>query len=466
MSGSPSDLTACELIEGFAARSLTPVDALEACLDQVRHHNDTFNALCHVDATGARQAAEESASRWRAGAPLGPLDGVPVAIKDLIPVAGMPLRYGSQASDDIPVDHDAPSVTHLRRSGAVILGKTCTAEHGWKAVTDSPLTGITRNPWNRELTSGGSSGGSAVAVATGMVPLALGGDEGGSIRVPASFCGIAGLKPTFGRVPLHQPAYCGSWSHVGPMARSVGDLARAMTVLGRPDPRDWRSLPDDGCDYLAELSAGLGGLTIALSPGLGLIDVDPEIETAIRRAAATFEALGAKLVEADPSICDPYEDYYVLVRMAARAIVESVPEDRRHLLDKPILKDAAAVEGHSAMDVKRAELNLGVFGAALAAFHGQYDLLLTATLAMKPFAAGMSSPPKQGPTAANWTATLYPFDWSRQPAVTVPCGTTADGLPIGLQIVGPQQADALVLCAARAFEAAFEGIGRPPLYIT
>ena len=179
---------------------------LDACLEQIAQQDPTFNAMCHVDETGARDAAWLSEARWHRGDPLGPLDGVPVAIKDLLPVAEMPIRYGSAASEDQVVDDDAPSVGHLRQSGAVLIGKTCTAEHGWKAVTDSPLTGITRNPWNRNLTSGGSSGGSAVAVATGMAALALGGDEGGSIRIPSSFCGISGLKPTFGRVPLHQPA--------------------------------------------------------------------------------------------------------------------------------------------------------------------------------------------------------------------------------------------------------------------
>ena len=456
-------LNASDLIMAFAANELSPVEVLDACLEQIAQHDPTFNAMCHVDEAGARGAARLSEARWHRGEPLGPLDGVPVAIKDLLPVAGMPIRYGSAASEDHVVDDDAPSVNHLRRRGAVLIGKTCTAEHGWKAATDSPLTGITRNPWNRDLTSGGSSGGSAVAVATGMATLALGGDEGGSIRIPSSFCGISGLKPTFGRVPLHQPAYCGTWSHVGPMARSAADLAHAMNVLGRPDARDWSSLPDDGMDYLDGLDKGVTGLKIALSPGLGLIAIDPEIDAAIRRAAAMFEDLGAEVTEIDPPINDPYDDYYIQCRMAARAIVESVAPEKRHLLDKPIVRDAADADHHSVMDVKHAELNLNAFGAALTGFHVDHDLIITATLAMKPFPAGLSSPPNHEPGSVGWTATLYPFNWSRQPAITVPCGLTADNLPIGLQIAGAQQTDGLVLRAAHAFESAFDGVGNPPI---
>ena len=456
-------LTASALGDRFADGSITPVDALDACLEQIARHDGAYNALCHVDETGARASAEASAGRWAKGATLGPLDGAPTVIKDLVPVAGMPVRFGSLASDDKPAREDAPSVAHLRNAGAVLIGKTCTSEHGWKAVCDSPLTGITRNPWNREMTSGGSSGGSAVAVATGMAALALGGDEGGSIRIPSSFCGIAGLKPTFGRVPLHQPAYCGNWSHVGPMARGVADLAYAMAVLGKPDARDWSSLPDDGMDYPDALECGVAGLRFALSPGLGLIDVDPEIENAVNRSAEVFEHLGAEITEASPDIDDVLDDYYVEARLAARAIVESVPSEKRQLLDKPITKDAADADRHSAMDVKHAALYRESFGAVLTDFHQRHDLILTATIAMKPFAAGLSSPPGRAPDDPSWTATLYPFNWAQQPAATVPCGLTSDGLPIGLQIVGAKHSDALVLRAARAFEDAFDGIGHPPL---
>ena len=456
-------LGAAELVKRFGAGTLSPPEVLEACLAQIERHDGRLNAMAHVAADSARVAARESAQRWAQGRPLGPLDGVPVAVKDLIPVAGMPLRYGSAASDDGPVAQDAPSVTNLRRAGAVITGKTNTAEHGWKGVCDNPLTGITRNPWNPELTPGGSSGGSGVAVATGMAALALGGDEGGSIRIPASFCGIAGLKPTWGRVPLHQPAVCGTWSHVGPMARCVADLALALNALAHPDPRDWESLPETGTDYTANLAQGVRGLRVALSPGIGHVALDGEVEAAVRAAAEVFRDLGATVVEATPAIGNPIEPYYVLVRMAARAIVDSVPASRRQLLEGVLRKDAADADRHSGMDVKYAEMEQRRLGSVMASFFGDHDILLTATTAVPPFVVGIDDPGNGKRTDLQWTGTLFPFNLTRLPAASVPCGRTEAGLPIGLHLVGARHDDATVLRAAAAYEAAVPGIGRPPL---
>lgn len=456
-------LSASELTAGFQSGELSPVDALECSLARIAALDGRLNAMAHVAAESARGEALASAHRWQSGNPLGPLDGVPVAVKDLIPVAGMPLRYGSLASSDVPVTEDASSVTHLRNSGAVIVGKTNTAEHGWKAVCRNELTGITRNPWNTERTPGGSSGGSAVAVASGMVALALGGDEGGSIRVPSSFCGIAGLKPTWGRVPLHQPAYCGTWSHVGPMARTVGDLALAMNVLGKPDPRDWESLPDDGTDYRSGLDAGAEGLRVAISPDLGYVALDPEVEDAVRAAAVQFSGLGAQVEEATPEICNPIDPYYILVRLAARALVESVPEVQRPLLVEELRKDAADADRHTAMDVKHAEMEQRRLGAVMSNFFQEFDVLVTATVAVPAFGAADDDPSGKKRVGLGWTGTTYPFNFTRLPAISIPCGLTRGGLPIGLQIVGPRFADAMVLRAARAYEAGVPGIGRPPI---
>lgn len=452
-----------QLAERYASGELSPVDVLEACLAQIERLDGRLNAMAHIAAGSARAEAAASEKRWRHAAPLGPLDGVPVAVKDLIPVAGMPLRYGSAASDPEPVSEDAPSVTNLRKAGAVITGKTNTAEHGWKGVCDNPLTGITRNPWNPDLTPGGSSGGSGVAVATGMAALALGGDEGGSIRIPSSFCGIAGLKPTWGRVPLHPPMVCGTWSHVGPMARSVRDLALGLNALAHPDPRDWESLPETGTDYAANLAAGVKGLRIALSPGLGHVPLDPEVEAAVRTAAAVFRDLGATVVEATPGIGNPIEPYYVLVRMAARAIVDSVPASRRQLLEGVLRKDAADADRHSGMDVKYAEMEQRRLGSLMASFFCDHDLLLTATTAVPPFAVGIDDPNGGKRTELSWTGTLFPFNFTRLPAISVPCGLTAGGLPIGLHLVAARHDETTVLRAAAAYEAAVPSIGRPPL---
>lgn len=456
-------LGAAELVVRFRDGSLTPLEVLEACLAQIARHDGRLNAMAHVARDSARQEAQASGARWKQGAPMGPLDGVPVAVKDLIPVAGMPLRYGSGASDAEPVSEDAPSVSNLRRAGAVITGKTNTAEHGWKGVCDNPLSGITRNPWNPDLTPGGSSGGSGVAIATGMAALALGGDEGGSIRIPSSFCGIAGLKPTWGRVPLHQPAVCGTWSHVGPMARSVADLALGLNALAHPDPRDWESLPGSGTDYSANLAQGIKGLRIALSPGIGHVSLHGEVEAAVRAAAEVFIGLGAAVVEATPAIGNPIEPYYVLVRMAARAIVDSVPAARRQLLEGVLRKDAADADRHSGMDLKYAEMEQRRLGAVMASFFGDHDILLTATTAVPPFAVGIDDPANGKRTDLQWTGTLFPFNLTRLPAVSIPCGRTAAGLPIGLQLVGARYDEVTVLRAAAAFEAATPGIGSPPL---
>lgn len=456
-------LGATELVARYRAGDLSPVDVLEACLTQIERHDARFNVMAHVATESARMEAAASQVRWKQGAPLGPLDGVPVAVKDLIPVAGMPLRYGSAASDPEPVSEDAPSVTNLRKAGAVITGKTNTAEHGWKAVCDNPLTGITRNPWNPDLTPGGSSGGSGVAIATGMAALALGGDEGGSIRIPSSYCGIAGIKPTWGRVPLHQPAVCGTWSHVGPMARSVADLALGLNALAHPDPRDWESLPETGTDYTAGLDAGVKGLRIALSPGIGHVELDAEVEAAVRAAADVLRDLGATVVEATPAIGNPIEPYYVLVRLAARAVVDSVPASRRQLLEGVLRKDAADADRHSGMDVKYAEMEQRRLGAVMAAFFQDHDVLLTATTAVPPFPVGMDDPGDGKRTDLQWTGTLFPFNITRLPALSVPCGLTTGGLPIGLQLVGARYAETTVLRAAAAYERAFPGIGHPPL---
>src|SRR5437016_5323261 len=243
-------LSATRLLELYRSKQLSPLDAIRETLARLERYESALNAFVLYDPESALNSARAAEERWQKGEPLGLLDGVPVAIKDTQLTRGWPRRLGSKTIDpDQPWTEDAPSTARLRAAGAVFFGKTTTPEFGWKPLTDSPLTGISRNPWNLERTPGGSSGGSAAAVLAGISPLAVGTDAGGSIRIPASFCGIFGLKPTFGRVALYPPSAFGDVAHVGPMTRTVADAALMLDAMKGPDSRDWHSLPDDGIAY-------------------------------------------------------------------------------------------------------------------------------------------------------------------------------------------------------------------------
>src|ERR1700690_472629 len=270
MSNEAHELDAAELSDAYRRHDLSPVEVLQTCLARIEALDAEINAFCHRNPESSHRSAEDSERRWMEGAPLSPLDGVPVAIKDLLLTRGWPTRRGSLTIDDKgPWPDDAPAVARLREAGAVLIGKTTTPEFGWKGTTDSPLTGVTRNPWNPKMTPGGSSGGSAAAVAARLAPLALGTDGGGSIRIPASFCGVYGLKPSFGRVPAWPLSPFGTLAHVGPMSRTALDSAMLMNVIARPDARDWHSLPFYPTDYAAEIETPLAGKRIAFSPRMG-----------------------------------------------------------------------------------------------------------------------------------------------------------------------------------------------------
>ncbi len=270
MSDDLAFLPATELIAAYRDKRVSPVEATAAALERIDAFNDRLNAFCLTDRDGAIEAARRSEARWARGEPAGLVDGVPVSVKDLVLTRGWPTLRGSRTVDPNQAwDEDAPAVARLREHGAVLLGKTATCEFGWKGVTDSPLTGVTRNPWNPERTPGGSSGGSAAAVAAGMGPLAIGTDGGGSVRIPCGFCGLVGLKPSFGRVPIYPPSVFGTLSHLGPMARTVPDAALMLSAMARPDARDWLALPAEVRDWRDALDGGVEGLSIAFSADLG-----------------------------------------------------------------------------------------------------------------------------------------------------------------------------------------------------
>jgi aspartyl-tRNA(Asn)/glutamyl-tRNA(Gln) amidotransferase subunit A len=446
--------SATELVAAYRAGELSPVEATEATLQRIEERDGDLNAFCLVDPESALTDARASEARYASNEPAGPLDGVPVAVKDLLVTKGWPTLRGSTAIDPAgPWDDDAPVVAALRRSGAVIPGKTTTPELGWKGVTDSVLTGVTRNPWDPTKTPGGSSGGSSAALAAAMVPLALGTDGGGSIRIPCAFCGLPGLKPTFGRVPAWPASPFGPVSHVGPMARTVADLALLLDVIAQPDARDWQRLPPATESFRAGLEDGVAGLRTAFSPELGYAAVDPEIAALVAQAASAFTELGAHVEQVDPGFSDPRGTFDVLWSTGAARAVEALP--RTDGIDPGLAAIAEQGRAYSGLDYLRACGERDQLAIAMSRFHESWDLLLTPAMPIAAFEAGREVPDGSADLRwPGWTPFTYPFNLTQQPAATVPCGFTSDGLPAGLQIVGPRHADALVLRAARAYEQA------------
>jgi len=450
-----ADLSATELLQHYAAGTASPLEATHAVLARIRVVDPVLNAFCLVDDESALKDARESSARWSRGAPMGPLDGVPVSIKDLILTRGWPTRRGSRTVDaDQPWPDDAPAVARLRESGAVLLGKTTTPEYGCKGETNSPLTGISRNPWNRERTPGGSSGGAAIAVATGMGPLAIGTDGAGSIRIPCGFCGIFGLKPSFGRVPAYPLSPMGTVAHLGPHSRSVRDAALMLNVIKRPDNRDWTSLPPDASDSTAALEQGVRGLRIAYSPTLGYAkNVHPEIAAAVAAAVRELQGLGAHVEAVDPGFEDPLDITTGLWFAGAWTIWNSLTPAQQAVADPDFAAQAYLGERLSVLDLQRLHLRRGALGSQMRQFMQRFDLIATPTLAVPAFEARPAGHQTMDAAAMlAWTPFSYPFNLTQQPACTIPCGLTTDGLPIGLQLVGPMFADNLVLRAARAYE--------------
>jgi aspartyl-tRNA(Asn)/glutamyl-tRNA(Gln) amidotransferase subunit A len=447
------ELSAAQLVAAYRERRLSPVEVTEAALARIGERDGELRAFCLVDGERALAQARAAHDRWTGGAPAGLLDGVPVAVKDILLTRGWPTLRGSRTVDPAgPWEDDAPTVAALRRHGAVLAGKTTTPEFGWKGVTDSPLTGVTRNPWDPERTPGGSSGGSAAALAAGMVPLALGTDGGGSIRIPCGFCGVPGIKPTFGRVPAYPSSPFGAVAHIGPMARTVEDLALLLDVIGQPDARDWQALPAPA-SFRAGLEDGVSGLRIAFSPDLGYARVDGEVAALVDRAASGFAELGAHVERADPGFADPRATFDALWHAGAGKVVAALADTSR--VDPGLLAVAAAGQAIPLRDYLAAQDARDALAIRLSRFLADWDLLLTPALPIPAFAAGRNTPDDPAdPGWPAWTPFTFPFNLSQQPAAVVPCGFTADGLPVGLQLVGPRHGDALVLRAARAYEAA------------
>ena len=465
-----SDLTQCtanELLALYRSGQASPVETTQAVLTRAHRLNPRLNAFCLIDDEAALSSAKASEARWQAhrrqGAAIGALDGVPTSIKDLILTRGWPTLRGSRTIDPAqPWDVDAPATARLREAGAVLLGKTTTPEFGCKGETNSPATGITRNPWNTDRTPGGSSGGTAAAVAAGLGPLSVGTDGAGSVRIPAAFCGNVGLKPSFGRVPAYPLSPFGTVAHLGPHTMSVRDAALMMNVLKQPDARDWTSLPPDARDYTVGLEDGVRGLRIAYSPTLGYAkQVHPEIAAAVEAAVSVLQSLGAHVETVDPGFEDPLEITTGLWFLGAATVWQGLTPAQQALTDPDLQAEAEQGARLSALQVQQLHLRRGQLGSHMRQFMQRYDLLVTPSVAIPAFEArAAGSVPMNPQSMLGWTPFSYPFNLTQQPAITVPCGLTRDGLPMGLQLVGPMFGDALVLRAARAYEAV-QGVARP-----
>jgi aspartyl-tRNA(Asn)/glutamyl-tRNA(Gln) amidotransferase subunit A len=447
-------LSATQLIEQYRAKRLSPVDALNAALQQADEQNPIHNAFVVLDRESAMRAARQSEGRWQRGTPLGRVDGVPTTVKDLILAKGWPTLRGSRTIDpNQKWEEDGAPVARLREQGAVFLGKTTTPEFGWKGVTDSPLTGVTRNPWNTDMTPGGSSGGAAVAAALGMGWMHVATDGGGSIRIPAAFCGLFGFKPTWGIVPVHPHSPAWTLWHQGPISRNVTDAALMLSVITRPDSRDWYSVPSPGIDYTQNLDEGIRGRRIAYSRTLGYAVVDSEVARVVDAAVRRFENLGAQVEEIELALEDPISIMQPLWAVALALAVAPMTAEQRALMDQPLLDLAEPGFHLSALEYRQLEKARETFARRVTGWHPQYDLVITPQLATTAFAVNHEVPPGTHMQRWwQWSPFTYPFNLTQQPAATVPCGFASNGLPVAMQIVGAKFADHLVLKAARAYE--------------
>jgi aspartyl-tRNA(Asn)/glutamyl-tRNA(Gln) amidotransferase subunit A len=456
---------ATELARDIATRRLSPAEVVDMFLERIERLNPRLNAYCTLTADEARAAAKRAEAAVMRGDGLGPLHGVPVSIKDLIVTKGVRTTRGSKLYQEFVPDHDAPVVERLKAAGAIVLGKTNTPEIGWKGVTDNLVFGPTRNPWNLERTPGGSSGGASAQVAAGLGPIAVGTDGGGSIRIPSSFAGCFGLKPSFGRVPMYPPSPNEPIAHTGPMTNYVRDAALTMNVIAGPDDRDRNSLPASDVDYLAACEGDLRGLRVAWSPDLGYASVEPEVLRAAEAAAHRFGGLGCELEAADLSWPNPLETWNSFFYGGIVGLVGDRFAEVRDLLDPGLAAIVEQCLHHRLLDYVKAQFARNAFWDTVRSFFERYDLLLTPTMPLGAFEIMRNTPSRVAGRLVEglgWSFFTYPFNLTGQPAASLPCGFTADGLPIGLQIVGRRHADASVLRASAAFEAAAPWQGQRP----
>ena len=462
-------LSAGQLRTAYAAKDTTPREVTEATLAHIAERDGELGAIVTVDAEGARRDAAIATETWRSGNP-PPLCGVPLTVKDLIFTKGLRTAGGSRRFADFVPDVDAAVVERVRAAGAVVLGKSATCELGHKFTGDSELFGLCRNPWDTSRTTGGSSGGAGAALAAGFGPLALATDALGSIRVPSAFCGVFGIKPTYGvvpRAPGFAPPSWDSLAHTGPMARTVADAALLLAQIAGSDSRDRMSIDApvrftyDAKMFEAiagEPGRALAGLRVGFSPDLGYAAVDVEVAALVARAVGAFGECGARIEFADPGFSDPLDEVLYPIGMSElRASRASDSAQERALLDSTLRDAIAATPEWTAVDYVRAGYGRNAIWRAMNTFFETNDVLVTPTVAIPAFVVGEIGVDTVAGRSVQkhlgWSPFTFPFNLCGLPAASLPCGLTASGLPVGLQLVGPRFAEGLILRAAAAFEA-------------
>ena len=448
-------MPATEMAAAIRSKKLSPVEVTRTLLDRIDALNPAINAYCLVTPEMAMAAAAEAEAAVMRGDALGPLHGVPVSIKDLFDVKGLPTTKGSLLYKDHVDDGWEFCAKRLIDAGGVHLGKTNTPEFGFIPMTENRLFGATNNPWDLTRTPGGSSGGAAAAVAAGLGPIALSSDGGGSIRIPASFCGVFGIKPTYGRIPRN-PGGWTTMTHRGPMTRTVADSALALDVMSGHESGDPFSIVDYPGSFLDEVDRGVKGLRVAWSADLGFAPVEPEVRAICEAAAKRFADLGCAVEEASPGFPNPSADltFFTVAATADAVWLSELSDEQRALLDDPARQFLAFGKETKGTDLIRAERRRMSIWQTMQRFHETYDLLLTPVMSCTAFPTGQPPTAIAGTSIAQfgWMTYTNPFNLTGQPAASVPCGFDSRGLPVGLHVIGRAYEDSVVLRAARAFE--------------
>jgi aspartyl-tRNA(Asn)/glutamyl-tRNA(Gln) amidotransferase subunit A len=435
-----------ELVEKLKGGEIKPSELVEHCFETIKKLNPKINAFVTLNPNAAEEAKKAKDK---------PLAGLPIAVKDNTDTKGIRTTYGSKLLENYIPTEDAVFVERLKKAGAVVIGKTNMPEFGLIAYTDNVIFGPTRNPWDLTRTVGGSSGGSAAAVAAGMVPIATGNDGGGSIRIPASFCSLYGLKPTTGRIPWYpsMPVFVGMVSE-GFLTNFVEDTAFMLDFVKGPDIRDINSLPDDGKSYYRGLEDPIDGVRIAFSPNLGYATVDPEVEEVVRKAAFKLEKVG-EVEEVKVNVPCLETELTLKVVLEFTSFLSDRIEDWKKVAFPPYLGFLAIAESFTYREYIKIEERRIELWRALREIFEKYDFLITPTTAVKPFELGRINPDEiagEPATPIGWMPFTYPFNFTGLPAASIPAGFSRDGLPIGMQIVGRKFDDLGVLRLSKAYQ--------------